>query len=247
LADLTQQRHPPTEEVPLDAIPQHLVLDSGLAALLGEAQESGCLGSESVRDYLDGRRICQDEEDGSFVVVPHDTVNQKKLNHVLELLKQKGIKLIDELWLLDRGSRWRKDKEFDKAIAAFSQLIQLHQSRALFMRRGITWHGEEAYLACKERQRVLFMIRGITWKAQREYDRAIADFDEAIQLDPTRSHDYGWRGTAWEAKREYAKAIADFEECIRLDPDDVSTVDFCLSRIAQARDELKRTTNADTP
>jgi tetratricopeptide (TPR) repeat protein len=52
---------------------------------------------------------------------------------------------------------------------------------------------------------------------RKEYDRAIADFNEAINLDPSSAYTFGNRGFAWFAKNEYDKAIADLGEAIKLD------------------------------
>ena len=54
--------------------------------------------------------------------------------------------------------------------------------------------------------------------AKKEYDKAIADYDQAIRLDPKYAAAYHNRGLAWYAKKEYDKAIADYDEAIRLDP-----------------------------
>jgi S1-C subfamily serine protease/Flp pilus assembly protein TadD len=51
-----------------------------------------------------------------------------------------------------------------------------------------------------------------------EYDRAIADYTEAIRLDPKSAGPYCGRGLAYGGKREYDRAIADYTEAIRLDP-----------------------------
>ncbi|MBN2021958.1 MAG: trypsin-like peptidase domain-containing protein, partial [Pirellulales bacterium] len=53
-----------------------------------------------------------------------------------------------------------------------------------------------------------------------EYDRAIADYTEAIRLDPKNALAYFFRGFAYRHKHEYDSAIADFTEAIRLDPKD---------------------------
>ena len=42
---------------------------------------------------------------------------------------------------------------------------------------------------------------------QMEYDKAIADFTEAIRLDPKNAKAYRSRGVAWAHKQEFAKAI----------------------------------------
>lgn len=50
------------------------------------------------------------------------------------------------------------------------------------------------------------------------YDRAIADFDAAIRLNPGVAGIYLERGLAYEAKGEHAIAIMDFDAAIRRDP-----------------------------
>lgn len=52
------------------------------------------------------------------------------------------------------------------------------------------------------------------------YDTAIADFTQIIQLDPNFAIAYGARGDAYLAKRDYDKAIADFGQAILLAPKD---------------------------
>jgi tetratricopeptide (TPR) repeat protein len=51
-----------------------------------------------------------------------------------------------------------------------------------------------------------------------EYDRAIADYNEAIRLDAKDVTAYNARGTAWRAKGDLDRAIADYNEAIKLDP-----------------------------
>jgi lipoprotein NlpI len=52
-------------------------------------------------------------------------------------------------------------------------------------------------------------------------DRAIADFDQAIMLDPNRALVFGYRGDAYLDKGDYDRAIADFDRAAALDPNDV--------------------------
>ena len=64
-----------------------------------------------------------------------------------------------------------------------------------------------------------FYNRGNAWGIKGEYDKAIADFTEAIRLKPDDAAAFFYRGLAWGNKREYDKAIADYTEAIRLKPD----------------------------
>jgi len=65
---------------------------------------------------------------------------------------------------------------------------------------------------------VTYNIRGKVWGITGQYDKAIADFDEAIRLNPQDAPTYGNRGHAWYRKGDYDRAIADYGEAIRLNP-----------------------------
>ena len=60
------------------------------------------------------------------------------------------------------------------------------------------------------------MDRGIAYKAKDDYDRAIADYTDAIRLDPKNDTAYDRRGDAYRAKGDFDHAIADYGEAIRL-------------------------------
>jgi tetratricopeptide (TPR) repeat protein len=53
---------------------------------------------------------------------------------------------------------------------------------------------------------------------QKNYDKAIADFSEAIKLHPKAAEYYRWRGFAYDELAQYDKTIADYTEVIRLEP-----------------------------
>src|SRR5215813_12542794 len=60
--------------------------------------------------------------------------------------------------------------------------------------------------------------QGDTSANNRDYDRAIADYGEAIRLIPKYALAFSNRGVAYGKKSEYDRAISDFNEAIRLDP-----------------------------
>jgi tetratricopeptide (TPR) repeat protein len=51
-----------------------------------------------------------------------------------------------------------------------------------------------------------------------ELDKAVADYTEAIRLDPKNARAYDGRGDAYFGKTDWNAAIADYTEAIRLDP-----------------------------
>ncbi len=59
-------------------------------------------------------------------------------------------------------------------------------------------------------------------KFKGEADKAIADFTEAIRLNPKDAGACTNRGRVWSHKKQYDEAIADFTEVIRLDPKSVN-------------------------
>lgn len=67
-----------------------------------------------------------------------------------------------------------------------------------------------------------YIRRGIAWSEKRDYDRAIADYNEALRLDPQSAAAYSKRGLAWQNKGDYVRAVADYTELARIEPTNVS-------------------------
>ncbi|MFO1099717.1 MAG: tetratricopeptide repeat protein [Xanthobacteraceae bacterium] len=60
--------------------------------------------------------------------------------------------------------------------------------------------------------------RGWSYSQKDDHDRAIADYDEAIRLDPNNALALVNRGWSYERKGEYDRAIADYDEAMEADP-----------------------------
>lgn len=69
---------------------------------------------------------------------------------------------------------------------------------------------------------VAYNNRGNGYKAIGEYDRAIQDFTQAIQLNPEYALAFYNRANAYDSIGEYERAIQDYNQAIRLRPNDAS-------------------------
>ena len=65
---------------------------------------------------------------------------------------------------------------------------------------------------------VTFKNRGVAYRAKGDPDRAIADYSEAIRLDPKDAFTFVGRGGVFSYKGDFERAIADYNEAIRLNP-----------------------------
>jgi ankyrin repeat protein/cytochrome c-type biogenesis protein CcmH/NrfG len=60
--------------------------------------------------------------------------------------------------------------------------------------------------------------RGCAYADKGDYDRAISDFDKALELDPNYAFAYSNRGYAYADKGDYDRAISDLDKALELDP-----------------------------
>ncbi len=70
----------------------------------------------------------------------------------------------------------------------------------------------------KEDLAITYSNRGIAYNNMGNYDRAIADYDTAIKLNPKFANAYNNRGFAYYRKRQYDRSIADYDNAIKLNP-----------------------------
>lgn len=64
-----------------------------------------------------------------------------------------------------------------------------------------------------------FIARGAAHERRDMIDRAIADYDGALRLDPSLADVHNTRGELWRRKGDLPKAVADFSAAIKLNPD----------------------------
>jgi tetratricopeptide (TPR) repeat protein len=71
-----------------------------------------------------------------------------------------------------------------------------------------------------------YFNRGCEYLDKRDFDRAIAEFTQAIRLNPNKAVYYGNRGVAYNRKGDYDRAIADFTAVLRINPNDDEAVKY---------------------
>jgi len=82
---------------------------------------------------------------------------------------------------------------------------------------GCTKIAEDQSVAASDRA-IAYFDRGVDYYAKDDLDHAIADWSEAIKLDPNYVHAYNNLAKAYRDKGDYDHAIADYSEAIKLDP-----------------------------
>jgi tetratricopeptide (TPR) repeat protein len=99
-----------------------------------------------------------------------------------------------EQWVKE-GNDHYKAKEYEQALAAYTQAIALAPGQA-----------------------AIYLSRGTTYSQLGQYDQAIADYTQAITLDPRHVTAYHNRGDIYYTLQDYHLALADYERALALDP-----------------------------
>ncbi len=74
----------------------------------------------------------------------------------------------------------------------------------------------------KRNQITAYIIRGGAYRAKGDFDRAIADLDKAVQLDPRSALSRMERAAIYHAKADLDRAIADYDRALQLDKNSVT-------------------------
>jgi tetratricopeptide (TPR) repeat protein len=100
--------------------------------------------------------------------------------------------------IYDRGAAAYKNKEYDRAVSAFTTLLRTNP---------------EGRIAA-----VIYVARAQSYVGKQELAKAVADADHAIRLDRNLAIAYNARGVAVGNMGHLNSAIKDFDIAIKLDP-----------------------------
>jgi tetratricopeptide (TPR) repeat protein len=129
-----------------------------------------------------------------------------------------------------RGNLFVEKKMYEKAIEDHKKAIELDATYALAnIIRGNSYREIKNYRAIEDFSVVFqpksnrvdpspYIDRGNAYLDSSEYDKAIEDFDRAIQISQRHALIYVARGRAFQGKKSFDRAIQDYSEAIRLDP-----------------------------
>ena len=121
------------------------------------------------------------------------------------------------LALLQREEEARKRAEAEEARRKAEIQTERNDCTSNDSERKI--RGCTALIARDQSNAIAFGNRGYAYANKGDYDRAITDYNKAIELDPKYVHAYNMRGMAYaDHKKDYDRAITDYNKAIELDP-----------------------------
>ena len=106
------------------------------------------------------------------------------------------------------------------AIAERAQQRLVHLGAEAIARQETAVAGTEAGAedAIPSKDAAFYLARGALHSRRGDFDRPIADFDQAIRLEPGKAPAYSHRGNAWASKGDRDRTLADYEAAIHIDP-----------------------------
>lgn len=132
-----------------------------------------------------------------------------------------------------RGNIYYKDKDYEKALEAYSQAIDLQSDVAAFYyNRGIAYGVLKKYESgLADLNRALEIdpdhIKCLRYKAyilgeQKKYEEAAEALSKVIALDSQNKEAYLDRGIYYKRQKKYQEALEDYNMVLTLDPDNAS-------------------------
>ena len=135
----------------------------------------------------------------------------------------------DTLNYANRGFKFFKKEQFEKAVSNFNKAIELDPGVTLcyFARGQIYLEKKQIDKAISDFNKTIelnpylmntYIFRGSAYFIGGQIDRAIVDYDKAIEMKPGDADIYNLRGNAYYIKGQVDKAIADYTRAMEINP-----------------------------
>jgi len=135
----------------------------------------------------------------------------------------------------ERGMKRRYNRQFDPAIDDFSKAIALTPNNLwAYVARGHAYAYKKDFARAfadqetairKQPNEVTYTGRAVDLIEAGEYDRAVADLNEALRINAKYFYGYFWRGEAYLKKGDFGKAEADYQTALGIRPEDQQAKD----------------------
>lgn len=132
---------------------------------------------------------------------------------------------------LDRANIYLNSGRYNEALTDFSQAIKINpNSPNAYFSRGIVYHSLGRHIdAIEDFTRVIelnppvfinqaYANRAAAHFVLQNYDEALSDYSQSIQVSPNTTETYLKRGSALFFLKRYDEAAADYNEAIKLNP-----------------------------
>lgn len=121
-----------------------------------------------------------------------------------------------------REENWKvcTNKDPDRSITACSALIQ---------------SGQESV----KNAAIAFDNRGMAYARKHDFDHALRDYDQSLQLNPDSAAAHYNRGIVYEFKHDYGRAFPDLDRAVQLDPGDADAL-YCRGLAFEHREDYER-------
>ena len=163
----------------------------------------------------------------------------ESLKHEIELIQAK-IELTGEFYGLEKpvsyfmkfGNFYLESKDYEKAIEQYEKVLEKEPENAdAWFNRGFARVEKGDYeKAIKDFDLYIEKIdpydsyaynnRGVAYLRYKQNERAVENFNKAIELNPNHARSYNNRGIVNHNLKQYERAIEDYNKAIELDPED---------------------------